>query len=169
MMKNLVENRWAFVPVGLLLLSVCICTLGVTLALANGDTAEPDYYQKGAHYDDFKAQLRQNGVIGWVVTPELVASSKDPRLARLELTVADKHGIKIDPATVAVEVIPIRDATRRVNLTLDRVDAGVYAADVPLRSGGNWEFRVQVDALGKHYTDRFRRPVAFGPRKEQGT
>lgn len=169
MIARLIQNRWAFAPLALLGLSAAICTTGVALALTVGDTAEPDYYRKGAAYDDYKEQLRRNDALGWVVTSELKASAADARLARLQLTVADKHGIRIDPAQVDVEIVPIRDATQRVTLHLDRVGEGCFAQDVPLREGGQWEFRVQVVSKGKTYTDCFRRPVAFGPRKAQGT
>jgi hypothetical protein len=168
MIRRALENRWAFAPVLLLLLSVGICATGVTLALRGADAAEPDYYRKGAAYDEGKEQARRNERIGWVVTPELVASTADPRFARLRLTVADKHGIRIDPASVSVEVIPIRDAAQRVTIVLDRAAEGRYEHDVPLRSGGLWEFRVQVESRGTRYTDTFRRPVRFGPRQELG-
>jgi hypothetical protein len=167
MIRRALQNRWAFAPVVLLALSGAISATGVALALSVGDTAEPDYYRKGVAYDEFKEQLRRSGALGWVVTPELVASTRDPRFARLELTIADKHGIRIDPAIVDVEIVPIRDATRRVSLRLERVGEGRYALDVPLRTGGQWEFRVQVEWKGKRYTDTFRRPVSFGPRKAQ--
>lgn len=168
MMRSLIENRWAFMPVALLAVSFAICATGVTIAVSGADPAEPDYYRKGAQYDSFKAQVAQNGFLGWVVTSELVASTADPRLARLQVTVADKHGIVIDPAEVQVEVVPIRDATQRATVQLARVGDGRYAADVPVRIGGQWELRLTVDAKGKRYTDCFRRPVMFGPRKVQG-
>ncbi|MBL9141961.1 MAG: FixH family protein [Phycisphaerae bacterium] len=165
MIRRALQNRWAFVPVFILTLSGAVSATGVALALSVGDTAEPDYYRKGVAYDEFKEQMRRSGALGWVVTSELVSSTNDPRLARLKLAVADKYGIRIDAAQVDVEIVPIRDATQRVHLALIREDEGTYAADVPLRTGGQWEFRVHVSWKGKFYTDTFRRPVSFGPRK----
>jgi hypothetical protein len=160
-MNTVIHNRWAFAPVALLLLSLALCTTGVALALTNADTPEPDYYRKGAEYDAFKQQLLANDALGWIMTPSLVPSTADPRLVRLELTVTDKHNIAIDPAEVAVEIVPFQDASRRLWLTLERTEAGHHSIDVPLRVGGQWEFRVTVCSRGRTYTDTFRRPMTF--------
>ncbi len=164
-MTSVIRNRWALAPVALLLLSLALCTTGVALALTHADTPEPDYYRKGAEYDAFKRQLRANDALGWMVTPSLLPSAEDHRLVRLELTVTDKHNISIDPAEVSVEIIPFQEAARRTTLPLERTAAGHHAVDVPLRIGGQWEFRVTVHSRGRTYTDTFRRPMNFGQRR----
>ncbi len=167
MMRRAIEQRWAFVPVAFLLATVAFAVFATTLALRDPSAyaAEPDYYKRGADYDSYKQQIAENGVIGWVITPSIVAAQGDPRLARVEIAVADKYGIAIEGATATVEVIPIRDADARVQLALVPVGGGRYAADVPVRSGGQWEVRVEIRCKGKVFADRFRRQVHFGARQ----
>lgn len=165
-MQRLIENRWAFVPVAFLSGTVTFVAIAVTIAVRDPGAlaTEPDYYARGAAYDEYKHQIAENGALGWVVTPEIVASTADPRLARLELTIADKHGIPIEGAQVQAEVIPIRQADLRTPLALKALGGGRYGSDVPVRAGGKWEVRVQVRSKGKLFSDRFRRQVNFGPR-----
>jgi len=157
------ENRWALVPVVMLSCTVIGATAMVTLALGDGSAtaAEPDYYRKGAAWDEMKRQIAENGALGWIVTPSIVAGRKDPRSARLELTIADKYGVKIEGAVVTTEMFPIRAADSRIQLALSPGGAGRYGIDVPIRINGQWEIRVTIEANGKIYSDRFRRHIAF--------
>ena len=163
---SLVRNRWAFVPVGVLAATVVSAVLVVTLAVneRNATAAEPDSYRKGAAWDEWKAQLAANGALRWVVTPEFLPSPTGSGLARLELSVADKHSVPIEGALVRVEVVPIRDADSRIELALPEAAPGRYGVEVPLRTGGLWELRVTVDWKDKRYRDRIRRTVSFGRR-----
>lgn len=159
----LLANRWAFVPVAVLGSAVLSAVAVVTLAVNDrgATAAEPDYYRKGASWDDWKRQLAENGALRWVLTPEIVPGSAGSGFARLEMAVADKNAVPIEGAQVHVEVIPIKDADSRVEVALPESAAGRYGADVPLRVGGVWEIRSTVEWKGKRYCDRVRRNVAF--------
>lgn len=161
---SIVRNRWALVPVGMLAATVVGAVLVVTLAVNDrgATAAEPDYYRKATAWDEWKEQLARNGALRWVVTPEFVPAAGGSGLARLELTVADKHGVPIEHAVVRAEIVPIRDADARVGLALTEGAAGRYGADVPLRTGGLWEIRATVEWKGQRYADRIRRSVRFG-------
>ena len=163
-MSSFVRNRWALVPVGMLAATVVGAVLVVTLAVNDrgAAAAEPDYYRKATAWDEWKEQLARNGALRWVVTPEFGPAAGGSGLARLELTVADKHGVPIEHASVRAEVVPIRDADARVELPLAEGAAGRYGADVPLRTGGLWEIRTTVEWKGQRYVDRVRRSVRFG-------
>jgi hypothetical protein len=163
-LASVVRNRWALVPVGVLAATVASAVLVVTLAVneRNATAAEPDSYRKGAAWDEWKAQLARNGALRWVLTPEFVPSPTGSGLARLEVSVADKHAVPIEGAAVSVEIIPIRDADSRIGLALAESSTGRYGVEVPLRSGGLWELRVTVDWKGRRYCDRIRRSVTFG-------
>lgn len=163
MIRAALERRWAVVPVAMLAATLAFAAVAVSMAVGQpGATAvEPDYYRRGLHYDDYRRQVEQNGLLRWVVTPALSASPADPRRARLEIAVADRHGVAITDAQVTAEVIPISNADRRVTLTLHEAGEGRYAADVPLRTGGQWEVRVEIRAGEQVFADRFRRQVRF--------
>jgi hypothetical protein len=160
---SLIANRWAFVPVIMLSGVVAAAVLVVSFAVNDrGATAvEPDYYRKGAAWDEWKQQLALNGVLRWMVTPSIVASQTSAGLARLELSVSDKHGMPIEGASVRVDVIPILDGDARVELRLVHDGSGHYSAEIPLRIGGQWEIRSTVEWRGKRFCDRVRRNVEF--------
>ena len=161
--RGIVANRWALVPVVLIAGTITFAAFAVRLAMNDrqANAVEPDYYRKAVAWDDWKRQQAQNGALGWVVTPSFEASPVDPRRPRLRLDVADKHAVPIEGATVRAQVVPIRDPDARIDVQLVADPAGGYVADVPLRVGGQWEARVEVDWKGKHYADRFRRQVQF--------
>lgn len=160
------RNRWAFVPAAMLSCTIVGAVLVVTLAVNDrgATAAEPDYYRKATAWDRWKEQLARNGALRWVVTPEFVPAAGGTGLARLELSVADKHAVPIEHAVVRAEVVPIRDADSRVDLALPEVSPGRYGADVPLRLGGLWEIRTTVEWKGQRYVDRVRRSLDFGRR-----
>ncbi|MEI6474207.1 MAG: FixH family protein [Planctomycetota bacterium] len=161
--RSLLANRWAFVPVIMLSTVVAAAVLVVLFAVneRGATAAEPDYYRKGAAWDDWKRQLALNGVLRWVVTPSIVPSTSATGLARLELTVADRHGMPIEGAVVRADVIPILDGDARVTLTLTHDGSGRYSAELPLRIGGQWEIRSTIEWRGNRFCDRVRRTVEF--------
>jgi hypothetical protein len=168
-MRTLIENRWAFVPVVMMLGTVVGAVVVVTVAVMDRSAlaTEPDYYRRGAAYDAWKRQVAANGALRWVVTPAIVPARSGTG-ARLELSVADKHGIPIAGAAVRAEVIPIRDADARCDVTLAETSPGRYGVDVPMRVGGQWEIRATVDWKGMTWSDRMRRSVTFGPQRDGG-
>lgn len=161
---SVVRNRWAFVPVAMLGATVLGAVLVVTLAVNDrgATAAEPDYYRRAVAWDEWKVQLARNGALRWVVTPEFVPAAGGSGLARLELSVADKHGVPIERASVHAEVVPIREADARVRVAMPEGAPGRYGADVPIRVGGLWEIRATVEWKGQTYVDRVRRTVRFG-------
>lgn len=163
-MAAVARNRWAFVPIAMIGATVVGAVLVVTMAVNDrgATAAEPDYYRKAVAWDEWKEQLARNGSLRWVVTPELAPASGGSGLARLELSVADKHGVPIERASVRAEVIPIRDADARIQLLMAEGAPGRYGADVPLRVSGQWEIRTTVEWKGQTYVDHFRRSLRFG-------
>lgn len=161
---NLVRDRWMFVPVGLLGLSVMTATLTVLLAVRGHSLGiEPDYYEKGQNWEATRAQMAMNERLGWVVTPDLGPGAQGhPHLA---LTIRDKHGVPIPAERVRVEAIPVRNADLRVSVDLALEREGAFGGDVPLRIGGQWEFRVRVERGDDSYTDTFRRTLEFARRQ----
>jgi hypothetical protein len=165
-MRRWIENRWALVPVAMLSLTILAAATVVTVSFSDGNAiaAEPDSYRKGAAWDDTRRQLAQNGALGWVVTPSFVQGLGDPTLARLELSVKDKHGVSIEHAAVRAEIIPILAADSRVTLTLQETQGGHYGADVPLRVNGKWEVRATIESQQRTFADRFSRVLSFARR-----
>ena len=157
---NLIANRWMFVPVLLLGLSVTVATVTVLSAVVGHPLgAEPNYDAKAANWDAEREQRAANERLRWVVTPDIVSAG-----AHRELTVRveDKHAVRIDATRVAVECIPVRAAEARRIVELSRRASGDFAGEFDSAIGGQWEFRVVIEKEGLRYTDDFRRFLAAG-------
>jgi hypothetical protein len=158
---SIIANRWVLFPVAMIAGTVLFAVISVAIAMGDGAAAEPDSYRKGVAWDAHRAQVAQNGLLGWVVTPTVTGGGGMDGAVTLRIGVADKHAVPIDGGRVIAEVVPIRDADRRVMLELKEVSPGMYEAACPVRVGGQWEIRTTVESRGKHYADRVRRFVEF--------
>lgn len=159
---SIIANRWILFPVAMIAGTVIFAVVAVTIAVGDGTAAEPDSYRKSVAWDEHRAQVAQNGLLGWVLTPTVTEGSGLDGAVMLRMGVADKHAIPLEGGRVTAEVVPIRDADRRVTLELKEVAPGMYEAACPVRVSGQWEIRTVVDWRGKRYADRVRRFVDFG-------
>lgn len=159
---SIVANRWVLFPVAMIAGTVIFALVAVAIAVGDGTAAEPDSYRKSVAWDAHRAQVAQNGLLGWVVTPTVTGGGGIDGAVTLRIGVADKHAVPIDGGKVTAEVVPIRDADRRVMLELAEVSPGMYEAACPVRVSGQWEIRTTVESRGKRYADRVRRFVEFG-------
>lgn len=156
---TLIENRWMLVPVLLLGASVVITTATVLSAVVGHPLGmEPFYDVKAASWDAEREQRAQNDRLRWVVTPELASEGAH---RSLRLRVEDKHAARIPAEHVSVECIPVlRGESRRVVvLAAAPGETGVFEGSFDCGIGGQWEFRVTVDAANGRYTDTFRRQL----------
>jgi hypothetical protein len=155
---NLIANRWMFVPVLLLGLTVTIATVTVMSAVVGHPLgAEPNYDAKAASWNAEREQRAANERLRWVVTPEIASQG---RRHSVSLRIEDKHAARIDATRVSVECIPVRAAEARKTIELSRRDVGDFAGSFDSAIGGQWEFRVTVEQGGVRYTDDFRRFLA---------
>ncbi|MEY5033441.1 MAG: hypothetical protein RL354_2472 [Planctomycetota bacterium] len=153
--RGWLAQRWMFVPVLLLGLTVTVGTVTVLSAVVGHPLGmEPDYDRKAASWEAERAQRAMNERLRWVVTPEVAS---DGARRTLSVRVEDKHAARIDAATVVVECIPIKAAEARTRIELSRLERGEFAGSFESRIGGQWEFRVTVEQGGVRYTDVFRR------------
>lgn len=158
-MKSLFARRWMFVPILLLLGNALFAFTAVRLALRDhGTAAEPDYYRRALAWDEAQAARTAGERLRWTVSPSL--SRGDDGSVLLELTVVDKWGVPIDGAVVAVEVIPVRAADLATTVACLETAAGVYAASIPVRAHGQWEFRVRIERGDDRLEERVRRTIA---------
>lgn len=154
-MSWFVRNRWLFVPIALLSMTVAISIATVLSAVVGHPLgAEPGYDVKAASWDAEREQRSVNERLRWVVTPE-VASDGTSRT--LVLRVEDKHGVRIAADRVRVECIPVRAAEARTSIDLERRGDGEFAGRFESSIGGQWEFRIEIVQGGVRYTDSCRR------------
>lgn len=164
---RIIRNRWMFVPIGLLTLSVSVGVTTVALAVAGHPIgAEPDYYAKGANWDAHRAQLAANDKLRWNVAPTIVASPNGLPLLRVEIR--DKYSGLIDAETAEVEAIPVAAADYRESGPMTRNDVGRFERELRTKVQGQWEFRLTVRKGESTYTDTFRRTLHFATKPAAG-
>jgi nitrogen fixation protein FixH len=153
--SGLLANRWMFVPVLLLGMTVTVGTVTVLSAVVGHPLGmEPDYDRKAASWEMEREQRAMNERLRWVVTPEVGSEGAHRTVS---IRVEDKHAARIDAQSVVVECIPVKAAESRRTVELVRRDAGEFAGSFDSPIGGQWEFRVTVVQGGVRYTDGFRR------------
>ncbi len=160
---NLIRDRWMFVPVAFLSITVTVAVTTVSVAVVGRPIgAEPEYYAKAAAWDDELAQRAANDRLRWAISPEIEPGPDGRPL--LTLRINDKYSGVIDAESVTVEAIPIANADRRASIPMRRVGEGHFDAPLDARVPGQWEFRVRVVKGESVYTDTFRRTLRFATR-----
>jgi nitrogen fixation protein FixH len=116
-------------------------------------------YQKGLDFNRALAAARAQGALGWQVDLDL--SSADGRLARLELTLADRHHSLIEDAKVTATFVRPTQAGHDLGLEVPHIHAGVYRAEAALPLAGVWDLHLAAQSGGDTY--RLRRRIYLEP------
>ena len=136
---------WLGFIVVLLVGQVLLMLVLVYLATSDASFAiEPDYYQKGLHWDAVAAQARQNARLGWSVRIELGPDENVRGERALICRLADREGQPLDEATVAVVAFSHARGSERTAVTLPWAGSGRYEAPVRFAREGLWEFRLAI-------------------------
>lgn len=143
------ERRYRLVWVGLILalLTGQILLMAAMVYLATSDASfaiEPDYYQKGLHWDATAAQTRQNQRLGWSATIELGTEIRGTGERTLICILRDRAGQPLDGATVDAVVFSHTRGNDRATVTLLPAGSGRYEAPVRFARAGVWEFRLAI-------------------------
>jgi nitrogen fixation protein FixH len=153
-------------PIGVLAtLSVLVGAYVWLAVIANDPHAlvvEPDYYQRGVHFDDAMEQARVNARLGWVLAPTLGPVSADSG-AVLGVTLLDATGASLDSAAVAVTAVHNAIADQPVTVALAATGPGTYEARIGIRRAGAWELRFDVQRGSARFTRVVRLDAAGAP------
>lgn len=148
--NRLVWPGMIFVIIGL---HIAIMLVMVYVATSDRSFAiEPDYYQKGLHWDEIAKQRQVNAQLGWKVAIE-VAPAADvygQRVVTCKLT--DRDGAPVEQAAVDVVAFAHARASERVLAALTTKGGGIYEGKVRLTRKGLWEFRLFVQRGGDTFT-----------------
>lgn len=158
-MTNVRAMLWAMAPAGLL--GAMVAGLVVMAVIASNDPGfalERDYYAKAVSYDQEIAQREQNQKLGWRVEAKSGAIDATGRAA-LVVRVTDGAG-PIAGARVQVEALRNASASRVVEASLIEARPGEYRAELDLRRGGLWEFRLEILRSGERFTEVSRLDVS---------
>lgn len=146
-------------PIGIAVTLAILVAAYVKLAFIAADpqalVVEKDYYQKAVRWDDEMQQQRRNVDLGWTLTPTLGPVASDTG-AVLSVTLRDAAGAPLSGATVVVIATSNLSANVPLSATLGETSRGAYGARLPLRRGGQWEFRFDVHRGGQRFTADLR-------------
>ena len=156
---------WPLGVVGILLATVILNVYVYRVAADDASLAiEPNYYQKAVDWDSTMAQMRRNAALGWHVSPQLGAFTRQHG-ARLVVTLTDAAGSSIAGATVKVSAFFNARADNVVDTTLT-ADSAAYAGVLPVDRGGIWELQFEVERGAQRFTSTSRVeavPAPAGP------
>ena len=139
------RHRVFWVGLILALLGGQIVLMGVMTLLAISDRSfavEPDYYQKGLHWDATAAQRRENARLAWSAEIELGDDVSVLGERTVTCTLTDSAKEAIGGATIELIAFSHARASQRTAATLAAAGNGAYQTTLRLRHDGLWEFRL---------------------------
>lgn len=143
------ETRHRFFWVGMIfaLLGGQILLMLFMTYMATADASfaiEPDYYQKGIHWDDEATQQRVNSELAWSLDFELGNEASVFGERSLTCSLQDRDGQPLDGAAIDAVAFAHARGNQRTAVVLAPVGDGRYETKLPVKRNGIWEFRFVV-------------------------
>lgn len=118
-----------------------VCVM-VYMATTNGSFAiEPNYYQKGLHWDATAAQLRENDRLSWSVGIDVGDDVGTLGERIVTCTLRNKDELPLEGAIIDLVAFPHVRGQDRTLATLVAEDGGRYQTTLRFSRKGLWEFR----------------------------
>jgi nitrogen fixation protein FixH len=156
------RHRIFWVGLILALLGGQILLMLVMTYMATADASfaiEPDYYQKGIHWDAEAAQQRANARLAWSLEFKLGEEATVFGERTLACTLSDRGGRPLGGAAIDVVAFAHARGNERTAIVLTPTGDGRYEAKLPVRRNGIWEFRFVVRRGPDTYTFTEQRKV----------
>ncbi len=103
---------------------------------------EKDAYQKGLTFGQTLADRQASDALGWSL--DVHVGPAPNRMAEVRAVLTGRDGAPVDGATIEVEAFHNARAANVLGATLVATADHAYAAPMPLRRAGLWEFRVRA-------------------------
>lgn len=145
-----------------LLLGSQVLLILVMAYVASSDRSfavEPDYYQRGLHWDKIAAQQRHSERLGWQAKLELGDDVNVLGERTLRCLLRGRGGEAIASARVDVIAFPHARGREQTRVTLTESAAGVYETPLRFRRKGLWEFRLTARWRSEVFTHVEQRDV----------
>jgi nitrogen fixation protein FixH len=136
---------WPSIIIGALVVHTTALVVFVFIATRDPSFAvEPNSYQKALSWDGSAARLRASQQLGWKVSFQVGTTPDMFGKRQLVCRIVDKDGVAVVGADVQLLLFHHARAANRVHVSLSPEKDGTYAAPVPMKRPGLWEFRVAV-------------------------
>lgn len=139
---------------------ILISTMAYVAASDSSFSIEPDYYQKGLHWDLTAAQLRKNVELGWSLKLEVSELADATGERQLTCRLTDKAKQPLAGATLDMTAFSHARGNERLLLTLAPRGAGEYETKLRFSRPGTWEFRFVVQRGPETFTQTVIRQIA---------
>jgi nitrogen fixation protein FixH len=152
------RSPWVIAWVAMVVIFFTMNMIMIYLAQSNnpGLVAE-DFYDRGQDYEKnmLKRQARNPGWKMNLVLPRKIGVD-EPVICRF--TISDNDGEPVDPTAVIFYAYRPSDAKRDFNVPMQRVEPGIYEAEVSFPLLGAWDTLVSV----KRGEDEYNTPKRIG-------
>ncbi|MEM9065182.1 MAG: FixH family protein [Planctomycetota bacterium] len=139
---------WPLGVIGMLVVSLSVCTITVIAATSDsGFAIEDDYYAKAVAWDDTAFQRAKNDALGWtvdaVISPDGV----------VRMTLLNAEGEPISDARIHAVVFHHAARGDAEDVTFSAAaHAGHYTAHITAPRHGLWQIRAIIRAQGEIFT-----------------
>jgi nitrogen fixation protein FixH len=120
---------------------------------------EPDWYQKGLHYEQTAQQQRENSRLNWSVQIDVSRPLTGTNQRNVTCTVADPAGKPVNNATVDLVAFAHLRANNRTSSVLMPQDGGIYRGTMAFEDPGLWEFRLVITRGAEIFTYIVKREI----------
>jgi hypothetical protein len=127
-----------------------LVVVGANFALVFLATSDPsfaveeDYYRKALAWDQKLEQDRRNAELGWELSFEVAPGLSPDGTRAIVAGLTDSSGARIENADVRLHAFHNARASLVLEATLVRGKEAGYAASLPIRNPGLWEFRFEA-------------------------
>jgi nitrogen fixation protein FixH len=157
------RKRHLFWPVLITsLISIHILSVVTMVIVATHDRSfavEPDYYQKGLHFEQTIEQRRENARLGWTIKLDVGRPQSASNMRDVSCLLCDRDGKPLVDAKIDLVAFAHLRASRTVSRILLPEDEGQYIATVPFNDPGIWEFRLVVTRGKDTFTQVIKQSV----------
>jgi nitrogen fixation protein FixH len=105
---------------------------------------EPDYYQKGLHWDQIAQQQKENARLGWNVALELGSAVNVLGQRTVTCRLTNRLGNPLDGGQIDLVAFSHARGSDRLSAVLEPQGDGKYEAPVRITRKGTWEFRLMI-------------------------
>jgi nitrogen fixation protein FixH len=156
-------SRHLFWPIFLTsLISIHIVSVMVMVIVATHDSSfaiEPDWYQKGLHYEQTAQQQHENGRLGWSVQLDVGPPLTGTNRRNVSCKVFDRAGKPVENATIDLVAFAHLRASNRTSSVLLPHYGGEYGSTLAFEEPGMWEFRLVVTRGPETFTHIVKREI----------
>ena len=113
---------------------------------------EQDYYRKGLRWDAKREQDRRNAELGWTLDLVVASTLSPDGTVAITALLCDGDGGEITGAQIKLDAFHNARAAYILSADLKHAENGSYAASLPMRRPGLWEFRFEISRDGERFT-----------------